>query len=85
MVSEPPALGVKCTEHEPPERVHDVWSKAPEPDELHWTVPLGVEPLPGEVSVTVAVHEVLEPLVRLDGVQVTDVDVVRAATVNWKK
>jgi hypothetical protein len=85
MVSEPEALGVKFTEHVPLERVQEVWSKPPAPEAAHETVPEGVEPLPDEVSVTVAVQEVLEPVFTADGVHVTCVDVARPATVNSKK
>jgi hypothetical protein len=76
---------VNFTVHDPLERVHEVWSKVPAPEADQDTVPLGVEPVPGDVSVTVAVHEVGEPLAGLDGVQVSEVDVLRLVTVNWKK
>jgi hypothetical protein len=48
-------------------------------------VPCGQDLAPVSVSVTVAVHEVLVPTSRLDGVQLTDADVARAVTVNAKK
>jgi hypothetical protein len=52
---------------------------------LQFTFPWGQDAVPpGWVSVTVAVHEVLDPARGFEGVQATCVDVLRGATVNLK-
>ena len=57
--------------------------KVPVPLLPNDTVPVGALAVPGEVSVTVAVHVVGELLtIMVDGEQLTAVVVVRLATVN---
>jgi hypothetical protein len=66
--------------------LEEKWPAAdPPPLLFHEMVPCGQDLLPESVSVTVAVHEVLVPASRLDGVQLTNADIARAVTVNWKK
>lgn len=56
-VAVPVALGVKVTEHEPLARVHEAALSVPAaPLLVNDTVPVGVLAVPGDVSVTVAVH-----------------------------
>ncbi len=63
-----------------PERVHGFGPNVPFPLLFQSTVPDGVIGVPGDVSVTTAVHGVEWWSVRLLAVQVTLVDVLRGIT-----
>jgi len=77
----PPAVAVKVTEQLPETRAHVVELNEPAgPVSVNVTVPVGVIIVPGEVSVTVAVH--VDPCPITTGVlQMTAVEVLRLFTV----
>jgi hypothetical protein len=56
--------------------------REPEPVEVQVTVPVGVLTVPGEVSVTVAVHGAATPMTK-GPVHATDVEVERRLTVRF--
>jgi hypothetical protein len=73
----PVAVAVKVTEQVPDARAHVVELKDPAgPVSVKVTVPVGVDTVPAEVSVTVAVHDEATPTTT-GLVQTTAVDVLR--------
>ena len=79
IVAVPAVVPVYVTEHEPLASVHD--APIVPIDAVNVTVPVGVEAVPGEVSVTVAVHVLVPPTVTLAGEHATAVLVVLRLTV----
>jgi hypothetical protein len=78
-VTDPAVVEVKVTEQLPLTSVHGLPVNVPV-GAVKATVPVGVVAVPGDVSVTVAVHVVDEPVLMRDGEQVTAVLVVRGFT-----
>ena len=77
----PVAVAVNVTEQLPDTRAHVVELKEPAgPVSVKVTVPVGVVMVPGEVSVTVAVHDEAWPTTT-GLVQTTAVEVLRLLTV----
>jgi len=73
---------VKVTEQLPETRAHVLELNEPvTPAWLKVIVPVGVMMVPGEVSVTVAVHVVAWPVVTLEGEHKTAVEVERRLTI----
>ena len=64
-----------------PLNVHGEPTNVPVPELVKVTVPVGVIAVPVDESVTVAVHDVDEPVLTDAGLQVTLVVVVRTVTV----
>ena|SRR2546425_687986 len=82
MFAVPMVEAEKVTEQLPETRLHGLPTNEPDtPAWLNVTVPAGVEVVPGELSATVAEHEVLWPVVTLEGEQFTVMVVVRRFTV----
>jgi len=78
----PAVVAVKVTEQLPETRAHVVELNEPvTPTWLKVTVPVGVVTVPGDVSVTVAVHVVGAPTATLEGEHETAVVVERRLTV----
>lgn len=78
----PTALGVNVTEQVPADNVQLAELKVPAaPALVKATVPVGVMAVPGEVSVTVAVHVVGWLIATVEGEHTTVVEVVRSVTV----
>ncbi len=74
-------VGVYVTEQVPLARVHVVELKVPVPVLANVTVPPGTIAVPGDVSVTVAVHVVTLLTTMEAGAQLIVVEVVRKVTV----
>ena len=55
-MSLPEAAAVNDTEHSPPDRLQEPGVSEPEPVSANATVPLGLSPVPVDVSVTFALH-----------------------------
>jgi len=82
IAAEPLVLAVKVTEQLPDTRAHVFELNEPvTPTWLKVTVPVGVVTVPGDVSVTVAVHVVGAPIATLEGEHETAVLVERRLTV----
>ncbi len=81
IVAAPVALGVNVTEQVAATSAHDVALNEPAaPVEVKLTEPVGVIAVPGEVSVTVAVHVDAWAIGTDDGAHATAVLVVRTVT-----
>ena len=81
MSAVPVAVAVKVTEQLPDTRAHVVELNEPAgPVSVNVTVPVGVVAVPGEVSVTVAVHDEAWPI-PTGLAQVTTAEVARRFTV----
>ncbi len=82
MAAVPAVVGVKVTEQLPDTRAHVVELNEPDtPDWLNVTVPVGVVTVPGDGSLTVAVHVVATPVSTVDGEHTTLADVALRPTV----
>jgi len=82
IAAEPLVLPVKVTEQLPETKAHVVELNEPvTPTWLKVTVPVGVVTVPGDVSVTVAVHVVGVPIATLEGEHETAAVVERRFTV----
>ena len=78
----PAVVGVKVTEQLPDTRAQVVELNEPDtPTWLKLTVPDGVVTMPGDVSLTVAVHVVATPVNTVDGEHTTATFVARRPTV----
>ncbi len=79
-----PGLGVKVTEQLPAARVHVEGLKLPDLALVKVTLPVGVTAVPGEVSLTMAVHVVAAFTGSEEGAHTTLVEVERFATERLK-
>lgn len=85
MVCDPAVVPLNVTVHVAvapvPDSVHGEPVNVPAGDTVNVTVPVGVIAVPGEMSVTVAVHVEVDPTIMLAGVHDIVVVVARSPTV----